>query len=130
MTAVCASDLIALGGLALLAEGAAWREETRALYVADAHLRKATAFRAHGRHHPISVEEAYAPGRLTLAGHLHPTMGLYGPGRDRLRRPCFLRRGRQTVPPSFGEFTGGDDINRETSCEVFAICGDKVRRVR
>ncbi|HVR50148.1 MAG TPA: ligase-associated DNA damage response endonuclease PdeM [Pseudorhodoferax sp.] len=42
-----------------------------------------------------------------LAGHLHPVCVLQGPGRDRLRLPCFVEQAGQAWLPAFGEFTGG-----------------------
>ena len=53
-------------------------------------------------HHPQSH-----PTHFVLAGHLHPACSLHGPGRDRLRLPCFVRDGGQAILPAFGEFTGG-----------------------
>jgi DNA ligase-associated metallophosphoesterase len=44
---------------------------------------------------------------FVLAGHLHPACMLYGPGRDRVRLPCFVSEAGQAVLPAFGEFTGG-----------------------
>ncbi len=62
-----------------------------------------------GRHH---VEGAQAgAGPLLLSGHIHPVARLGGPGRDRLRLPCFGLRGREVVLPSFGEFTGGHPVD-------------------
>lgn len=59
--------------------------------------------------------EAPAPagaveGPAILSGHLHPVAWLSGPGRDRLRLPCFCIRGREVVLPAFGEFTGGHPV--------------------
>jgi DNA ligase-associated metallophosphoesterase len=82
-----------------------------------------------GRHNPLTVAEAYGEGPATLAGHLHPVARLKGPRRDQLRLPCFFRQGRQLVLPSFGEFTGGREINGERDSEVFAICHDAVLAV-
>ncbi len=83
-----------------------------------------------GRHHPLTAAEAFGEGAATLAGHLHPVARLKGPGRDRLRLPCFFRQGRQLILPSFGEFTGGREINGERGSEVFAICHDAVLAVK
>jgi uncharacterized protein len=49
-------------------------------------------------------------GGLCFAGHLHPSVALHGPGRDRVRVPCFFARGRTLLLPAFGAFTGGADI--------------------
>ena len=53
-------------------------------------------------HHPQTQ-----PGLFVLAGHVHPVCGLSGPGRDRMRLPCFVQDGEQAILPAFGEFTGG-----------------------
>ncbi len=58
------------------------------------------------RHHPLE-DDADRPGRLTLAGHLHPVARISGRGRDSVSLPCFVVAGRQIVLPAFGEFTGG-----------------------
>lgn len=49
-------------------------------------------------------------GPARLSGHLHPVVWLSGPGRDRLRLPCFCLREREIVLPAFGEFTGGHPV--------------------
>ena len=53
-------------------------------------------------HHPQNHATHFV-----LAGHLHPAFWLPGPGRARLRLPCFVQEARQAVLPAFGEFTGG-----------------------
>ena len=63
-----------------------------------------------GRHHPLSEGDALKEGPVVLAGHLHPAAILYGPGRDRLKLPCFAVCGRQIILPAFGEFTGGASL--------------------
>lgn len=72
------------------------------------------------RHFPLDDEDALTDGPTTLAGHLHPMMRLYGPGRDSLRLPCFVISGRQVVLPAFGEFTGGSFISRRPQTRLMA----------
>ncbi len=79
-----------------------------------------------GAHHPMPREAAFSAGALTLCGHIHPCIRLFGPGRDALRLRCFARQGRQIVLPAFGEFTGGFDISRADYCKVFALSGASV----
>ncbi len=79
-----------------------------------------------GAHHPMPREAAFVAGALTLCGHLHPCIRLFGPGRDALRLRCFARQGRQIVLPAFGEFTGGLDISRKDYCRVFALAGGRI----
>jgi len=79
-----------------------------------------------GTHQPLPREAAFADGPLTLCGHLHPCVRLFGRGRDRLRLRCFARQGRQIVLPAFGDFTGGFDIARKDYCRLFALSGDHI----
>ena len=69
-------------------------------------------------HHPV----AHA-GLHTLAGHLHPVYCLQGPGRQRLRLPCFYSEPGLTVLPAFGDFTGGFDIADAAGRRIF-VTGD------
>lgn len=59
-------------------------------------------------------------GVVVLSGHLHPVVRLAGPGRDRLRLPCFCLREREIVLPAFGEFTGGHPVDPQEWEEVVA----------
>ncbi|MGJ0509126.1 MAG: ligase-associated DNA damage response endonuclease PdeM [Methylocystis sp.] len=88
-----------------------------------------------GWHHapaPLGAE-----GPVVLSGHIHPVARLSGPGRDRLRLPCFCLRGREIVLPAFGAFTGGHPVEprhwRElvvtTGTHLFAIpAGPRILR--
>ena len=69
-------------------------------------------------HHPV----AHA-GLHTVAGHLHPVYCLQGPGRQRLRLPCFYSEPGLTVLPAFGDFTGGFDIADAADRRIF-VTGD------
>ena len=69
-------------------------------------------------HYPV----AHA-GLHTLAGHVHPVYCLQGPGRQRLRLPCFYSEPDLTVLPAFGEFTGGFDIADGADRRIF-VTGD------
>lgn len=68
------------------------------------------------RHHPSAEPQAY-----TLCGHLHPLAGLRGPGRQRLRLPCFLLSERQGILPAFGSFTGGATVRPRPTDRVLAV---------
>ena len=76
------------------------------------------------RHTP--PEELDAEGPPVLAGHLHPAARLHGPGRDRLRLPCFLMRGRLLVLPAFGEFTGGAAFEANEDCSLCVTAGARL----
>jgi len=78
----------AWNGLTLLPERAVWREETRALFVADVHLGKAATFRAAGLPVPAgttrenlarldSLIEALRPRRLVVLGDLFHARAAY-----------------------------------------------------
>lgn len=74
---------------------------------------------------PFALQHAPAPHPThhVLAGHVHPVARLAGPGRERLRLPCFcLDRGVTTLP-AFGEFTGGFEVEREPWRRL-AVVGD------
>ena len=47
---------------------------------------------------------------FTIAGHLHPTVAVCVPGRDRLVDRCFLAEPGLLVMPAFGSFTGGHRV--------------------
>jgi DNA ligase-associated metallophosphoesterase len=75
-------------------------------------------------HHPQKVAARYV-----IAGHLHPALTLRGPGRDRLRLPCFSFDERCAVLPAFGEFTGGWQVERQPGRTLYAVGGQAVWRV-
>lgn len=63
---------------------------------------------------------------FVLAGHLHPVCRLYGPGRDKVRLPCFAVEAGQAVLPAFGEFTGGWLMERGVGRRFYAVGGQAV----
>lgn len=71
-----------------------------------------------GVHAPDDAVDA--PDRWTLAGHVHPVVTLRG-RHDRLRLPCFWRRGRVLVLPAFGAFTGGFDVKLAAGDGAFVV---------
>lgn len=77
-----------------------------------------------GCHHPQNVA-----GALALAGHLHPTVKLYGLGRDRLRMPCFVLQEGQLVLPAFGAFTGTAAQSAAAPAQRFAVVDGQVLAV-
>ncbi|HRW72290.1 ligase-associated DNA damage response endonuclease PdeM [Ottowia sp.] len=74
-------------------------------------------------HHP-----QHAPGRTVLAGHAHPVVHLQGPGRDRLRLPCFHLGPGQLILPAFGAFTGGQAMRPAAGAVVYAVGAGRVWR--
>ena len=73
------------------------------------------------------------PGAYTLAGHLHPCIGLKGGARERLRLPCFWLGDPDHHPvgvvPAFGDFTGMHPIQRRPGDRVWAVADEVVREV-
>lgn len=77
------------------------------------------------RHHPWEEESGYV-----LAGHVHPTVSLAGPGRQRERLPCFLFGERTGILPAFGDFTGGAAVRPRPGDRVYGVAGDEVVPIR
>jgi uncharacterized protein len=67
-----------------------------------------------------------ADGPVFLSGHLHPVAWLSGPGRDRLRLPCFCLRARGIVLPAFGEFTGCHPVDPQEWEELVATSATRL----
>ncbi|MFT3721471.1 ligase-associated DNA damage response endonuclease PdeM [Pseudorhodoferax sp.] len=75
-------------------------------------------------HHPRPHAMPSTP--FVLAGHLHPACVLHGPGRDRLRLPCFVAEAGQAVLPAFGEFTGGWRVEAAPGRRRYVVGGGQV----
>ncbi len=69
-----------------------------------------------------------ASSRPSLAGHLHPSLRI-GPGRERLRLPCFWVRPECLILPSFGQLTGHHDVRPGPQDHVIVIAGDALHGV-
>ncbi len=76
------------------------------------------------RHHPAEESQEF-----TLCGHLHPVARMQGPGRQRLRVPCFLVSPNQCILPAFGAFTGGFNVRPRREEYLLAIADDSVMRL-
>ncbi len=61
-----------------------------------------------------------------LAGHVHPSTVLRGPGRDAVRLPCFAVTGGLTLLPAFGLFTGSAALASDPARRLFAVGGGRV----
>jgi len=70
-----------------------------------------------------------SPSGYVIAGHIHPSVRLTGPGREHTRLTCFWVRPTTMVLPAFGEFTGLGDVDVEPDDRVWVIAGDAVVRV-
>ena len=68
-------------------------------------------------------------GLYTLAGHVHPGVVMRGPGRQRLKLPCFTFGPRVGVLPAFGGFTGTAAGAPRSGDRVFAVADGEVLEV-
>lgn len=75
-------------------------------------------------HHPNEHS-----GSFVLAGHIHPCATLAGPGRQRVRLPCFWFAKGVGVLPAFGDFTGCQEVSASLDDSVWVIAEDQVVQV-
>ena len=61
-----------------------------------------------------------------IAGHVHPVFQLQGLGRQRLRLPCFHVTDTTTLLPSFGEFTGGHEMQATSASRTYITDGQGI----
>ena len=74
-----------------------------------------------GVHEPAPHPDAYV-----LAGHLHPSVTLYGRGKQRARLSCFAFSPQVGILPAFSSFTGGGMYERAAGDVIYAIAGSEV----
>jgi DNA ligase-associated metallophosphoesterase len=72
-------------------------------------------------HHPAVSDAGYV-----LAGHLHPSVDLTGPGRQHVRLPCFWLGPAGAVLPAFGDFTGLSSVTPAVGDRVFVVTGSEL----
>ncbi|QLE01026.1 ligase-associated DNA damage response endonuclease PdeM [Galbibacter sp. BG1] len=72
-------------------------------------------------HHPEEAE-----GVFNICGHVHPGIHLKGPGRQKLKLPCFYQTENQLILPAFGDFTGNFSLKPTKKDKVFAVTPDEV----
>ncbi|MEO5862727.1 MAG: ligase-associated DNA damage response endonuclease PdeM [Burkholderiales bacterium] len=65
-------------------------------------------------------------GSYVISGHVHPVFELNGKGHQRLRLPCFHSTDEIMVLPSFGDFTGGYQVQTGHSSRIFVTDGNSV----
>jgi DNA ligase-associated metallophosphoesterase len=75
----------------------------------------------------LSHEPVVKPSCLTICGHIHPCIRIKSK-LDTLRLPCFYLDQTQNllVLPSFGEFTGGYDIDLTGDIVAYAIAENQI----
>ncbi len=65
-----------------------------------------------------------------IAGHIHPSISLFGAGRQHLKVPCFWFGKKVAILPAAGTFTGTHAIRPLSGDRVFAVTGDEVIEVK
>jgi DNA ligase-associated metallophosphoesterase len=78
-------------------------------------------------HEPTEPPSPGAP--YQVGGHFHPSVTMTGPGRQRLRLPCFVVGPHRALLPAFGSFTGGGMHQPRPGDRHFAIADDEVLAV-
>lgn len=63
-------------------------------------------------------------GLLTISGHIHPAVRIFGKGRQSAMLSCFHLSKQKLVLPAFGEFTGRHIISPDTGDRIFAVVDD------
>ena len=79
-------------------------------------------------HDPTDFSLAQAPGRIGIAGHLHPAIRLTGKAKQQLRLPgWWFRSKHQTlVMPNFGTFTGSSTVDVKAGDQFWICTGQSV----
>ena len=76
---------------------------------------------------PAAADDgAGADGAIALYGHVHPVCVLRGPGRERLRLPCYVVSEQAIGLPAFGSFTGGHAVPPGPRHRRAALVPDRV----
>lgn len=65
-----------------------------------------------------------------IAGHVHPVFRLMGKGRQSITLPCLYHCPEITLLPSFGEFTGGFNVENKLHSHLFLLNGEGVWLVK
>lgn len=68
-------------------------------------------------------------GIHNLCGHIHPGFLMTAGARQRLRLPCFFRRGPHFILPAFGSLTGLAVMDRRKGDSAFGVLTDEVRQL-
>lgn len=70
-------------------------------------------------------QESVPPGKINIAGHIHPGVRLYAGAMQSVKLPCFYLRSQVLILPAFGSLTGLYLLEKE-GAEVFVIVKNKV----
>jgi len=79
-------------------------------------------------HEPMDVADI-PPGRINMAGHIHPGAFLQGKGRQSVTLPCFWFSKNQLILPAFGSFTGLAVISPAEADNVYIVVEKKIMAV-
>jgi DNA ligase-associated metallophosphoesterase len=63
-------------------------------------------------------------GLLTISGHIHPAVRIFGKGKQSVVLSCFHLSKHTLILPAFGEFTGRHIISPDTGDRIFAVVDD------
>ena len=79
-------------------------------------------------HDPTDFLTAQAPGRIGIAGHLHPAIRLTGKAKQQLRLPgwWFSSKHQTLVMPNFGTFTGASAVDVKAGDQFWICTGQSV----
>ena len=76
-------------------------------------------------HHPVNhPEENYV-----FCGHVHPVYCLRSKIHQSIKLPCFIVDESQTILPSFGVFTGGYEMQKESGRKIYIIAQDEILKI-
>ena len=87
-----------------------------------------TAVREAFKEGPFTFKHYPEPERdtFTFSGHLHPSVRLYGKGKQSEKLPCFYFKNNYAVLPAFGSFTGSFNIEPERNSQIFLVLEDTI----
>ena len=84
-------------------------------------------------HHPPEKSPANLPetgtrakGNYLLTGHLHPSVTMYGAGKQALTFPCYYFGRDYAILPAFGRFTGTARVHAREGDHLFAIVNQDI----
>ena len=79
-------------------------------------------------HDPMDFQRVRTPGRIGVAGHLHPAIRLAGKARQQLRLPGWWFRSQHQilVMPNFGTFTGSSVVDVKAEDQFWICTGQSV----
>jgi DNA ligase-associated metallophosphoesterase len=81
-------------------------------------------------HDPADCKPDQAETSYMFTGHIHPGVGISGPGRQFLQFPCFYFTETYCILPAFSRFTGTHRIRPKEHEQVFAIVNDEIIQMR